>query len=153
MTDPDTIWRAITREASSAAEHMAIGATAIGRARHDRLSFYAQAFFALSVGFERSAKLGLAIDHALDQGEFPTRAQLRSYGHDLRRLLQAVEEIREGRALALRHGGLPETSIHLAIGDVLTAFATNLTRYYNLEVLGADPAPPSTTQSRPGTAT
>jgi hypothetical protein len=138
MTDFDTIWRAITREASSAAEHMAIGATAIGRARHDRVSVYAQAFFALSVGFERSAKLAVAIDHALDGGEFPTRAQLRGYGHNLRRLLQAVEEIHGRRALALRHGGLPETSVHLAIVDVLTSFATNVTRYYNLEVLGAD---------------
>jgi hypothetical protein len=139
MTDPDTLWRALTREASSAAEHMAIGATAIGRARDDRLSVYAQAFFALSVGFERSTKLILAIDHALDGGQFPSQSQLRAYGHDLRRLLQAVDGVRERRGLALEHGGLPDTGIHVAIVDVLTAFATNLTRYYNLEVLAAEP--------------
>ena len=139
MTDFDTIWRALTREAASAAEHMAIGATAIGRARHDRISVYAQAFFALSVGLERSAKLALAIDHALDSGEFPTRAQLRNYGHDLRRLLQAVESVRTKRDLTLKYDGLPDTDIHAAIVKILTAFATNLTRYYNLEILATGP--------------
>jgi hypothetical protein len=94
MTDHDRIWRALTREAASAAEHMAIGATAIGRARYDRASVYAQAFFALSVGFERSAKLALAINHALDGRGFPGAAELRNYGHDLRRLLHAVENVR-----------------------------------------------------------
>lgn len=72
-------------------------------------------------------------------GEFPTRAQLRSYGHDLHRLLEAVENVRAQRNLTLEHGGLPDTEVHVAIVRILTAFATNLTRYYNLEVLAAGP--------------
>ena len=60
MTDApntDPTWLALAREAGLAAEHIGIGATALGRANYAQEAYYAQAFFALSVGFERAAKL------------------------------------------------------------------------------------------------
>jgi hypothetical protein len=50
------IWQAIAHEASLAAEHIGIGATAIGKANYAD-AYYAQAFFALTTGFERASKL------------------------------------------------------------------------------------------------
>jgi len=131
-------WRAIAQEAALAAEHIGIGATTLGRANYGLLARYPQAFFALSVGFERSSKLAIALDYALDHGGlYPDSNQFRAYGHDIARLLRDVDDIASRRGLDLRHGGLPKTTIHRAIFQTLSEFARNVTRYYNLEVLAA----------------
>src|SRR5690348_13098680 len=95
-------WTALAREAGLAAEHIAIGTTALGRANYAAPAYYAQALFALSIGFERSIKLALVVDHALDNaGEFPQNEQIRAYGHDLRKLMRQAE------AVATKHGVAP----------------------------------------------
>ena len=43
-------WRALQREAQLAAEQLAAGVTALGRANHAQTGLYSQAFFGLSVG-------------------------------------------------------------------------------------------------------
>jgi len=50
-------WHTIGREAELAVEQTASGITALGRANHRRKGYYTQAFFGLSIGLERIAKL------------------------------------------------------------------------------------------------
>lgn len=129
-------WRAITREAGLAAENLAIGATALGKANCAEHAYYGQAFFALSIGLERSAKLALVIDHALEnKGTFPEHYVLRSYGHNLKELLQNLDKIAERRGFVDR---LPQEQIHKSIIEVLSDFASNITRYYNLDLITGD---------------
>jgi hypothetical protein len=132
MHSQSDTWRAIAREAASAAEHIGIGATALSRANHAHNAYYSQAFFALSVGFERSCKLALSIANALAGTGFADRHTLKTYGHNIADLLEEVDALAEGRGLE-DNGRLPRSEVHIAIVDVLTQFAGNLTRYFNLE--------------------
>ena len=136
---PDPTWRALAREAASAAEHIGIGATALSRANHAENAYYSQAFFALSVGFERSAKLALSVTSALAGDGFADSKTLRSYGHSLSVLLDEVDGLADRYGLE-DHGRLPRSDIHTAIIEVLSDFASNLTRYYNLEFVAGDAA-------------
>jgi hypothetical protein len=132
----EVVWRAVGREAGVAAEHLAIGATAITRANYAEPAYYGQALFALSTGIERATKLAIAIDHAIDNGgAFPDQKDLRKYGHDLQKLLAASERIAEDRGLEKSAGKLPDSPIHEGIVETLSDFASNVTRYYNLEIL------------------
>lgn len=127
-------WRALAREAGLAAEHLAIGITAIGKANYAQEAYYAQAFFALSVGLERAAKLAFVVDHALQSGgKFPSNKEVKEPKHDLKDLLEKVDNIAARIELARRVGRLPRSATHSAIVDILSDFATNGTRYYNLD--------------------
>lgn len=131
----DENWHALAREAALAAEHLAIGITALGKANCSRLGFYSQAFFALSVGFERSAKLAIVVDYSQQNyGDWPNQTAYRKYGHDIQKLLTAVESLAIERwpEKKLR---LPNASIHVEILRVLTKFSMNITRYYNLDFI------------------
>ena len=133
-------WRALAREAAIAAEHIAIGATALSKADFFRHAYYSQAFFALSIGFERASKLVLAVDHAVEHnGIFPATNTLRCLGHDLRSLLDATDEVALRRKILVHGCRLPRTSTHDSIIKVLSDFANNLTRYYNLSLVTRDP--------------
>jgi hypothetical protein len=135
----DPIWQAFTREAELAAEHLCIGTTALGRADFSQPAYYYQAFFALSVGFERGAKLALVLDRAIDHdGALPPTGTLKGYGHDLVRLLGQVDAIARARRLPSPADRLPQDPIHQAIVDCLSGFAANVTRYYNLDLIVAD---------------
>lgn len=130
----DPKFEALRRETALVAEHLGIGATAIGRAGHERTAMYAQAFFALSVGFERGAKIALTIESALsNDGRFLTGRELRAYGHDLTKLLADVATVAQARGCS--DPVLPDGEIHRGIVATLTNFASNVSRYYNLEVL------------------
>lgn len=132
----NSTWRALAREAGIGAEHIAIGMTALGKADFSHEWRYSQAFFALSVGFERTAKLELVVDYALrSNGKFPPPKMVRDYGHDLRTLFDRVQDIAARQGLVNAGKGLPGTPIHKAIIDVLSDFAGNVTRYYNLDFL------------------
>jgi hypothetical protein len=48
MTSPPE-WHALDREAELAAEQIASGITALGRANHAQKGYYTQAFFGLSI--------------------------------------------------------------------------------------------------------
>jgi len=132
----DETWVALAREAGMAAEHLAIGATAFSKADYARHAYFAQGLFAFSVGIERSCKLGLAVDHAIDNaGRFPDSRRLRDYGHDLRLLLETLEEIGQRRSVEPPWNRCPDSDIHRSIISIFTNFATNVTRYYNLEAV------------------
>ncbi|MGA9693578.1 MAG: hypothetical protein WBR33_19460 [Pseudonocardiaceae bacterium] len=126
-------FRALAREAALGAEHMAFGATVLGRANYAQHAYYSQAFFSLSVGFERACKLALLVDHAIDNGgRFPREKAVRSYGHDLAQLLMSVEEAATRRGFDAQ---IPATQVHRDIISILSNFAKNVTRYYNVDVL------------------
>lgn len=121
-------WQALSREASLAAEQMGTGVTVLAKANYAHHAHYPQAFFALSIGIERAAKLALLLEHAIQNGgRFPANRQLRDYGHNLKSLLGDVAQINVGEYR------LPATSIHNAILETLSEFAMNITRYYNLD--------------------
>ena len=82
------IWQALAREAGISAEHLAIGVTALGKANYAQQAYYGQAFFALTTGIERAAKLALVIDYSLGHnGIFPPFKIIKGYGHNLQVLL------------------------------------------------------------------
>ena len=133
-------WQALAREAAIAAEHMAIGATVLSKANYAHHAYYGQVFFALTIGFERAAKLALVVHHALEHdGQFPPHKVLRDYCHKLRDLLDNADKIAKHRGLACAEHRLPRSPIHDGIVAVLSDFANNLTRYYNLAVVTGDP--------------
>lgn len=132
-------WNAIAREAALAAEHLGNGATILGKANYAHHAHYGQAFFSLSTGFERAAKLAFVVDHALvNSGAFPSNEEVRGYGHDLVRLLNQVDSIAERRGMS-DDVRLPSSEIHSGIITVLTDFANNITRYYNLDLITGNP--------------
>jgi hypothetical protein len=133
LPQDEIIEEALKREAGSVAQHLGIGATAIGKADYDRTASYAEAFFALSVAFERGAKLALTLDAAARDGRFLSRKTLSTFSHDLDGLLRRVEDVARARNIA--DAELPDSGIHRAIVMSLTGFAMNVGRYYNLEVL------------------
>jgi hypothetical protein len=134
-----TGWRAIQREAQLAAEQLALGATLLGRANHAYPGLYSQAFFALSIGFERTGKLIFVSNYAIVHGGiFPSDRDLRDIGHRLEPLLARCEEIGVALNQHREYAHRPADGIHQAIVQVISSFATRL-RYYNLDHLaGAD---------------
>lgn len=133
MNNP--IWNALSREAAISAEHLGNGATILGKANYAHHAHYGQAFFALSTGIERGAKLALTVDHALNNGgNFPTPKALWKFGHNLQDLLIEVDRMAERRGLPANER-LPNSAIHKNIISVLTEFASNITRYYNLDLV------------------
>lgn len=126
---------AVNRESQLAAELLGQGVTALGKANHAQTGLYWQAFFGLSIGLERLCKLIFISDHAIrNAGFFPTNTELRSFGHEITVLLSKCDVI--GDSLGKEKGvkDRPRDPIHVAIEQVLSAFATQ-TRYYNLNHL------------------
>lgn len=126
-------------EATSAEAHMGLGVTTLGRANHAETGYYSQAFFALTIGFERAAKLALSMDQERRGDGFADRQTMVGYGHDLSALLAAVDNIANDLSLE-GEAHLPKSAIHTEIIAILTDFAKNLTRYYNLEFVAGEPA-------------
>jgi hypothetical protein len=126
---------ALVREAGIAAELLASGVTALGKANYAQHGWYNQAFFNLSIGLERAAKISIIVDYALDHsGIFPSNQELKNCGHDIKTLLDRVEEISRRRRTAKEFAERPSTAIHQGIVETLTEFA-QVARYYNLDFL------------------
>src|ERR1035441_9462723 len=131
-------WTAIAREAGSAAEHIGIGVTALGKATYAFPAYYSQAFFALSLGLERSCKLALAVHHAVTHGgSFPPERELRAYSHDLKKLVHKCDDVAKQHYVKVQR--TPNTAIHRDIIEIRSDFASNITRYYNLQVITEHP--------------
>ncbi|MCV7440814.1 hypothetical protein H7K33_01080 [Mycobacterium paraense] len=134
-------WRAIGREAALINQLLGSGATALGRANYaDRLGDYYTAFFGLSIGLERLAKLILIADRAIsDGGALPNQGVVRKFGHKLAALTDAADKVCATRQLELRYKR-PASPIVDKIIDCLDAFAdAGRGRYANFKELG-DPS-------------
>ena len=131
-------WHALTREASLARHLMGAGATALGKANYaDQKGEYYMAFFGLSVGLERIAKLIIVADYAIDNGKMPKEQKLRKFGHKLLELVNEVDKISKKRSLNLKYTR-PNTEISKKILECLDAFAdASRGRYANFSSLEA----------------
>lgn len=134
----DPNWAPLKREATLIQQLTGAGVTSLGRASYAKgLGNYYNAFFSLSIGLERLAKLVCVCDHAIENGgSFPTPKQLKAtYGHDLEKLIDKVEEIEKRHALKLNHGR-PQGEIQNAIVACLNSFAdAKQGRYNNFDAL------------------
>ncbi|MCH2486765.1 MAG: hypothetical protein MK010_03345 [Erythrobacter sp.] len=145
--DPFTIpeWKAMHREASLVSQIIGSGATALGRASYGSgFGEYYTAFFGLSIGIERLAKLILVADYALDNGgALPGQSVVRKYGHKLKDLIAKVDEIAKKRKITVTYL-LPTDPICSAVIDCLDAFSdASRGRYANFEAIGNPAFDPS----------
>lgn len=117
-------WHALGREAALVRHLIGSGATALGRANYaDQMGEYYTAFFGLSVGLERLAKLILVADYAINNNSrMPEEKEVRKFGHRLLDLANAVDEVAKTRELGLRYTR-PDTQISRKILECLDAFA------------------------------
>ena len=139
-SDPFTLpeWHALRREAMLVSQLIGSGATALGRASYaDRLGEYYIAFFGLSIGIERLAKLILVADYAMEhEGALPDQAAVKEFGHDLTALVQETDQIVAKHGLTL---GFPKPAdpICWTAVDCLDAFAdARRGRYANFGAIG-----------------
>ena len=131
-------WHSISRETKLVRHLLGSGATSLGRASYgDQMGEYYTAFFGLTVGLERLAKLILVVDHAISNGgTMPHENVVRMYGHKLVSLLNAAADIETKHGLKLEYER-PTDSISAKIVDVLDAFAdASRGRYANFATLG-----------------
>ncbi len=131
-------WHALRREATLVSQLIGAGATALGRASYATgFGEYYTAFFGLSIGIERLAKLILIADHVLDHaGTLPDRKAVKRYGHKLGALIEEVDLIAKKHALELSFPG-PLDSISKSVIACLDAFAdASKGRYANFEAIG-----------------
>jgi hypothetical protein len=131
-------WMALSRESKLVRHLLGSGVTALGRANYaDQAGEYYTAFFGLSVGVERLAKLILVADYALSNGgRLPTQAEVRKYGHDIERLLTSISTISGKHSINLQYSK-PTTVISAKIVECLGAFAdASRGRYANFAALG-----------------
>jgi hypothetical protein len=138
LPGPPANWLPFLREAGIASQCLTTGLATLRKANHAQHGLFNQAFFELSIGFERLLKLIVVIDHALEHdGIFPTNTLLKqAYGHDLEALFAKAKEIRERRSHEGLQWDLVDENIATRIIKVLSEFASS-TRYYNLDVLTA----------------
>ncbi|EML0257826.1 hypothetical protein V9648_004292 [Vibrio vulnificus] len=131
-------WHSIGKEASLIRHLIGSGATSLGKANYaDKIGEYYNAFFGLSVGIERLAKLILVVNYSLlNQGRMPNEKVVRKFGHNISDLVEAVENISNEQELSLRYSK-PTNSICKKIVECLDSFAdARRGRYANFSSLG-----------------
>ena len=129
-------WTALHRESQLIRHLLGSGVTS-GRANYaDKAGEYYTAFFALSVGLERLAKLILVADFSIsNSGQFPVQSAIRTFGHEIHRLLTAVDKVAKDRSVKLSYQR-PQNKICAAIVGCLDAFAdAKRGRYANYQTL------------------
>jgi hypothetical protein len=131
-------WHALRREALLVSQLIGSGATALGRASYaDGFGEYYTAFFGLSIGIERLAKLILVSDYAMENGgALPDQAAVKRFGHKLTALIERADQIANNRGLTLGFSK-PSDPICWAAVDCLDSFAdASKGRYANFEAIG-----------------
>lgn len=129
---------AIGREAALVRHLVGSGVTALGLANYaDKIGEYYTAFFGLSVGLERLAKLILVADHAISHNaQMPEERVVHKFGHRLVELTNAAHAVAQKNKLEL-HYSRPTTAISAKIIECLDAFAdASRGRYANFATLG-----------------
>jgi hypothetical protein len=128
IADPRAI--AFNREAELAKRLTCSGLTALRKATPARPGIYYDAFFGLSIGLERLAKLAWLIDECIQRnGAFPTDKDLRKFGHDIQTLIKKAQLIQRSQSAYLM---LPTDSVTDHIIKFLSEFADGA-RYYNID--------------------
>jgi hypothetical protein len=110
----------------------------LGQANYaDKIGDYYTAFFGLSVGLERLAKLILVTDHAISNGgQMAEQKVVRKFGHKLIGLLNTADAAAQKHKLTLDYQR-PTSPIGAKIIECLDAFAdAGRGRYANFAALG-----------------
>lgn len=131
-------WKALSRECSQVRQLIGAGITALGKANYaDGKGEYYIAFYGLSLGIERLAKLILVADYVLNnKGAFPTPKQIKNFGHQLVKLIDEVKSIASRHSITQIHG-TPSPDFSAAILNCLDSFAdAGRGRYANFSVIG-----------------
>jgi len=131
-------WHSIGREAALVRHLIGSGVTSLGKANYaDKEGEYYTAFFGLSTGLERLAKLILVADYAIsNNGQMPDEQVVQRPGHKLVRLLNSAGDISARHSLRLNYPR-PTAQISTAIVECLDAFAdAGRGRYANFAALG-----------------
>lgn len=127
-----TKWNAIAEEAATSAELIGIGVTALANADRTKRANYWQAFFALSGGLERSAKLAMIVHAFVSDTPTPTWKALKDLGHGVLALVGELETI------SIELGQPPFGAldpIQMEMLQILDNFSQRLDRYYNFDLL------------------
>ncbi len=130
-------WLSIRKECRLARELLGSGINSLRSANYaDGEGHYYNAFFGLSIGLERLAKLILITDHIIqNDGVLPPPQTTRNYGHKLTNLLKRVNDISIERGLELTCPCLGN-NISIKIVSCLHSFATaGEGRYFNFSSL------------------
>jgi hypothetical protein len=128
----------LARECSLIKQLLGSGVTALGKASYaDGEGNYYVAFFGISVGMERLAKLILVADYALTHsGNLPQEKEIKKFGHHIADLLERVDKISKTRALSLSYPR-PVDEISKSIVVCLDSFAdAGRGRYANFQAIG-----------------
>lgn len=136
FSEPD--WMALHRESLLVSQIIGSGVTALGRASYgDRFGEYYTAFFGLSIGTERLAKLILVADYAMNNGgSLPSQRVVRGHGHDIKSMIEEIEAAAKGRGIKELYS-TQGSKICAAIVECLDAFASaSKGRYANFEAIG-----------------
>lgn len=131
-------WQALARECSLVRQLLGSGVTALGKASYaNGEGNYYVAFFGLSVGMERLAKLILVADYAIAHaGALIPEKEIRKFSHNIADLLGKVDEISKARSLSLQYSR-PRGKISSAIVECLDSFAdARRGRYANFQAIG-----------------
>ena len=96
-------WEAIGRESALCCNLVGIGVTNLGRADYTNLGNYYTAFFGLTVGLERMAKLVLVADYAIGNKSMPSPSYLKNYGHELAKLFKKCRDLIKKHGITLTY--------------------------------------------------
>lgn len=140
-----TKWNSIGRESALCCSLIGIGVTNLGRADYTKLGNYYVAFFGLTIGLERLAKLALVADYAIENGSMPLSNDLKKYGHKLAKLFEECKNIIKKYEIVLTYP-FPENKICYKIIQCLDNFAdarkgryANFTEIANSALCGDEP--------------
>lgn len=134
-------WQALAREAFLTRQIIGSGVTALGRADYaDKKGEYYVAFFGISVGVERLAKLIFVADYSIkNAGHLPSGDTIKKFGHNLQELIEICDKISKCHSLTLKYER-PINPISTSIFRCLNDFANaSKGRYANFQALG-DPS-------------
>jgi hypothetical protein len=138
MTNNDLKFIALNRETELAKRVTCSGLTALRKATPTRPGLYYDAFFGISIGLERFAKLAWLIDEWIASGAFPTNNDLKEKGHNIQALLTKATVIRTNQkdndSVSAEHATLPSDSVTISAISFLSNFA-EATRYFNIDFM------------------
>lgn len=129
-------WFLLEQEGLLAQACLCNGLTALRKANlGDKKGLFYSSFFELSIGFERTMKLILILDHmARNQLVPPDSKTVEDYGHKLRSLFDAVKAIGSTNGVTVLDEFQPN-SLPIIILDFLDDFAHPGGRYSNINKL------------------
>lgn len=128
----------LLREAAMASMSIGVGLTQLRRYDFTSKGYFYHALASLAMGLERVFKLILIYDYRLQhRNKFPTKHELKSFGHRLHDMVAAVLSINKRRALGVDVDFYGQDPLLPKIVAFLSEYAQT-TRYYNLDsVAGA----------------